>query len=107
MPACVAAFIAIFFVLKLPPIEEQHWKMKLKRIDFLGSAILVLAVADLLLALDRGSNISWQDKVTLGTLGAAVALFAAFLFVEIRVASEPLAPSPYPIPEELVLRLRL
>lgn len=60
--------------------------------DFFGAFTLVLAVLTLLLGLDRGSNVSWSDLMTISYLAASLSLFIAFMFVEMRIASEPFAP---------------
>jgi len=88
----LVAFLAVALVLKLPKRNEANWKEKLKRIDFLGAIILVGAVFCLLFGLDRGSNTTWSSKMTLIPLCTAFPLFALFVFVEVKVASEPFAP---------------
>lgn len=84
--------MSVAVVLKLPEQEKMDWRTKLRRIDFLGALVLVGAVFGLLLGLDRGSNVSWALPITIGSLAASVALFAIFVFVEIRMAAEPFAP---------------
>jgi len=92
-PLCLVAFFAVAVALKEPKREHKsNWKDKLRRIDFLGAAILVCAVFALLLGLDRGSNVSWSGKITLVPLCVAFPLFGLFLFVEMKVAAEPFAP---------------
>ncbi|KAF2148746.1 MFS general substrate transporter [Myriangium duriaei CBS 260.36] len=91
-PLCLVAFIAVGILLKTPRQDDQHWKEKLRRIDFLGAIILISAVFTLLLALDRGSNVSWRSTITLASLGSSAALFVIFVLVEMKVASEPFAP---------------
>ena len=91
-PICLAAITAVSFTLHLPKKDDSHWKQKLRRIDFLGAAILLGAVATLLLALDRGSNVSWKAVITLVNLGVSIPLFVIFILVEMRVAKEPFAP---------------
>jgi predicted MFS family arabinose efflux permease len=91
-PLCLAAFISVSLVLKLPKVESSHWKTQLKRIDFLGAAILIAAVFTLLLGLDRGSNVSWSSKTALISLGVSLPLFIIFILVEMKVAREPFAP---------------
>lgn len=91
-PLCLAAFLSVLYVLHLPETDDSHWKKKLRRIDFLGAAILVAAVFTLLLALDRGSNVSWRSAITLASLGSSIPLFIIFVLVEVRVANEPFAP---------------
>nr|OQO22097.1 hypothetical protein B0A51_09553 [Rachicladosporium sp. CCFEE 5018] len=91
-PMCLAAFIAVSFALHLPKTGDSHWREKLKRIDFLGALILIGAVFTLLLALDRGSNVSWGATITLVSLAISIPLFTVFVLVEMYVAKEPFAP---------------
>lgn len=105
-PLCLVAFVAVALVVELPPKEEeevtdgvevegmgeQAWKKKIKRVDFLGAAVLVAAVFALLLGLDRGSNVAWRTAWCLVPLCVSFPLFALFLFIEWRVAAEPFAP---------------
>ncbi|THZ29330.1 MFS general substrate transporter [Aureobasidium pullulans] len=92
VPLCVLAFVVVGSVLKLPKREQTDWKQKLRRIDFLGAAILICAVFTLLLALDRGSNVSWKANITIISISLSIPLFILFVFVEMKVASEPFAP---------------
>lgn len=91
-PLCLAAFIAVTFALHLPKRDEVDWRKKLRRIDFLGAAILIAAVFTLLLALDRGSNVSWSAPITITSLSISLPLFTLFVLVEMKVAKEPFAP---------------
>lgn len=93
VPMCLIAFTAVYFVLHLPQRENVGgWKKKLKRIDFPGAIVLIAAVFTLLLALDRGSNVSWQAPITLISLGLSIPLFLGFVFIEMKIAAEPFAP---------------
>lgn len=91
-PMCFAAFLAVWFILQLPKVDDADWKAKLKRIDFLGAAILICAVFSLLLGLDRGSNAGWNTKVAIISLAVSAPLFLLFLLVEMKFAREPFAP---------------
>lgn len=91
-PMCVAAFITVALNLDLPAPEKSHWRTKLARVDFTGAILMVCAVFGLLFGMDRGSNVSWLIPVTYIPLIGSVVFFAAFLFVEMRVAAEPFAP---------------
>ncbi|KAI9788025.1 MAG: hypothetical protein M1835_002541 [Candelina submexicana] len=91
-PLTLIAFTSVFFVLKLPKTDDARWKIKLRRVDFLGAIILVAAVFTLLLGLDRGSNISWRAPIAIACLCISFPLFAIFVLVEMKVASEPFAP---------------
>ncbi|TID22870.1 MFS general substrate transporter [Venturia nashicola] len=91
-PLCLLAFITVGLLLKMPKKNESHWKEKLRRVDFLGALVLLLAVVALLLGMDRGSNVSWRDRYTIACVSASVPLFALFVLVETYVATEPFAP---------------
>lgn len=91
-PLCLVAVVAVSLVLKLPKVEAADWRTKLRRIDFLGAVILIGAVFTLLLALDRGSNVSWKATITIVSLSVSIPLFAIFILVEMKVAKEPFAP---------------
>jgi uncharacterized membrane protein YeaQ/YmgE (transglycosylase-associated protein family) len=64
----------------------------MKRIDFLGSGILVCAVFSLLLGLEEGGNASFSSPEVIALLVGSVLLFMSFVFVEAKVSIEPLAP---------------
>lgn len=91
-PIALLAIITVYLALHMPVNDDAGWKMKLRRIDFLGASILIAAVLTLLLGLDRGSNVAWRDAQTLGLLSTSLALLLLFVFVEIRIAAEPFAP---------------
>ncbi|ORY19774.1 major facilitator superfamily domain-containing protein [Clohesyomyces aquaticus] len=90
-PLCVLAFIAVAAILDLPKQDHSHWREKILKIDFLGALILVSAVFGLLVGLDRGSNVSWSDPITIAGL-CTCPLFIVFVLVEKYVASNPFAP---------------
>lgn len=63
------------------------------KIDYQGSALLVAAIVLLLVGLNSGGNqVSWGHPLVLGTVGASAVLFSLFVFVELKVASEPVVP---------------
>ncbi|GAM89435.1 hypothetical protein ANO11243_074730 [Dothideomycetidae sp. 11243] len=92
-PLTLVAFAAVGIMLHETKKDDQHWKQKLRRVDFLGAAFLISAVFAVLLALDRGSNVSWRSTVTLVSLGISIPLFVILGYVETKVAKEPFAPS--------------
>ncbi|TLS28666.1 hypothetical protein PpBr36_00442 [Pyricularia pennisetigena] len=91
-PICLAAFAAVYLILKSPDMGHAHWREKLAKIDFLGAACLIAAVFSLLLALDNGSNNGWGEIFTIVSLALAPFLFLVFVLVEMKVASHPFAP---------------
>ncbi|KAF2109163.1 major facilitator superfamily domain-containing protein [Lophiotrema nucula] len=90
-PLCILAFIAVAAALHLPKQDHSHWREKILKIDFLGAFILVTAVTGLLVGLDRGSNVSWSNPITIGAL-CTTSLFIVFVLVEKYVAANPFAP---------------
>ncbi|KAF5650528.1 multidrug resistance [Fusarium tjaetaba] len=92
VPLCFLAFIAVYIVLDLPPVEHDHWLTKVRKIDFLGAFTLVAAVVALLFGLDSGSNLGWSHAMTVVALSLTPVLFALFLLIEINVASHPFTP---------------
>lgn len=84
--------MAVYFVLDFPSQSQKHWLEKFRQIDFLGALALILAVVFLLVGLDCGSNLGWSHKVTIVSLCLAPVVFAAFVYIEMRVATHPFAP---------------
>lgn len=94
-PLTFLAFAIVSFALYLPSKEQEtsDFKSKLRRVDFLGALTLVSGVLALLVALDRGGNVSWTSSITLGCLAASFVLLSLFALVETRIAAEPFAPA--------------
>lgn len=92
VPLCLLGFLAICLLLKLPVRETKAWKENLKRIDFLGAAVLVAAVFGMIFGLDRGSNVAWGKPVSYVPLIASIFLFGLFIYVENKLADEPFVP---------------
>lgn len=92
VPLALLAIISVSLTLKLPNRDPSDFYSKLKRIDFGGAITLVSAVFCLLLAMDRGGNVSWSDHITIGCLAAFAVLFVLFVFIEVEIAAEPFAP---------------
>jgi predicted MFS family arabinose efflux permease len=92
-PLCIIAFLAVLFALKLPASDKEHWQAKLKKVDFPGAFTLVIAVASLLVGLDQGSNVSWKSSITIAFLSLTVPATALFLWIELKYATNPFAPS--------------
>ncbi|EPS42105.1 hypothetical protein H072_3827 [Dactylellina haptotyla CBS 200.50] len=95
-PASVLAAILVTIFLNVPhnhpdANESSTWR-KFKRVDFMGAVTLVLAVLSFLVALDRGGNVSWNDKVVFITAPLSIVLFITFLIIEELVAVDPFAP---------------
>lgn len=92
VPMALIAIVSVSLALKLPNRDTSDFKTKFRRIDFGGSISLVSAIFSLLLAMDRGGNVSWSDHITIGCLVASAVLFVLFVFIEVELAAEPIAP---------------
>ncbi|KAG6918614.1 hypothetical protein DXG01_013025 [Tephrocybe rancida] len=92
VPATLIAIASASLALNVPSQESTDLKAKLKRVDFAGSAALILCIFSLLVGLDRGGNGSWFDPLTIYVLVAFAVLFTVFAVVEEHVAIEPFAP---------------
>ena len=71
--------IAVWVLVRESPVRAEV------RLDGGGAALLGLGLLALLLTISRGSTWGWTSGRTLVTLGAALALLAAFALVEDRV----------------------
>ncbi|GLU48555.1 MDR family MFS transporter [Nocardiopsis ansamitocini] len=86
IPIGIAAFAVAWKMLTLPG------KRPVKRIDWLGLALLSVATTCLILATDLGGGeLGWTDPVTLLAAGGLVVALLCFLMVE-RRAQDPIIP---------------
>jgi hypothetical protein len=93
VPIAVIAFISVFFAVRVKsPIITENLKIKMKRIDFLGSGVLILAVFCLLLGFERGADTTFISIEVISLLVGSAILFFVFVFVEAKISIEPLAP---------------
>ncbi|KAG8955270.1 hypothetical protein FRC03_011230 [Tulasnella sp. 419] len=95
IPILVISFILISIKVNVQlPSQRQTTREKLKRIDYLGSLTLVLGVSSLLLAvtLNSSEEIPWSHPYVWGLLLSSVIFITAFVFVEAKVAAEPIMP---------------
>jgi lipoprotein signal peptidase len=66
---------------------------KLKRIDWIGSLLLFAAIVCFLVPLQLGGSIwNWNDPQTIALFVTSGILFIAFVYVEYKVAPEPIVP---------------
>jgi predicted MFS family arabinose efflux permease len=74
------------------PVKETDTD-KLRRVDFLGAFTLVASLVLLLLGMNSGGNIvPWTHPLVLASLPLSIVFLSAFIFVEDRIASEPIIP---------------
>ncbi|KAJ1675686.1 hypothetical protein EV182_000779 [Spiromyces aspiralis] len=85
----VTAVTSLLFI--LIPVERETWLEKLKRVDFLGSFIMVASLILILLALSwGGKTYAWNSAVVIALLVVGFALLAVFVVVEAYIPLEPI-----------------
>ncbi|KAJ1719728.1 hypothetical protein LPJ61_006261, partial [Coemansia biformis] len=92
LPIAGAVLVAVALFVRLPTPAGSLWA-KLRRIDVLGSLVLIGAVVMLLLALTwGGKTFPWGSARIVCLLVFGVLLVGVFVLVEWRVALEPTVP---------------
>lgn len=87
MPFAVAAFVVLQRTLKLPVVKREV------HIDYLGATLIIGGVSILLIWVSlAGSSFAWASTTTAVLLAAGVLTIAAALYVEAKVAIEPVIP---------------
>lgn len=91
IPFIIVSGILVFFTVKIPVKETDT--ARIKRVDFLGAFTLVLTLVLLLLGLNSGGNIvPWTHPLVLSSLPLSLLSLALFIYIEDRVAAEPIIP---------------
>ena len=91
-PLCAAASLALHYMLKLPTPPREQLLEKFRRVDFLGAFVFVATITTFLVGLDSGSDLGWRHSTTVATLVATPILFAVFVLIEAKVATNPFTP---------------
>ncbi|TPX32399.1 hypothetical protein SmJEL517_g04422 [Synchytrium microbalum] len=85
--------VAILYHFLRLPAPKGATMDKLKRIDYLGSITLFLCCVCFLLAVSWGGHeYAWISGVVLGCFAASIVLLAVFIYIEAKVAHEPIIP---------------
>lgn len=91
VPLVIISGVLVFFTVNVPPKKSE--KSKLSRVDFLGAFTIVVTLVLLLLGLNSGGNIvPWTHPLVLTTLPLSLVSLLAFIYIEARIASEPVIP---------------
>jgi EmrB/QacA subfamily drug resistance transporter len=87
LPVAVAAFLLLQKTLHLPVLRREV------KIDYLGAFLLVGGVSMLLVWVSlAGTNFAWVSTTSFALLIAGLVVVAAAIYVEMRVAAEPVVP---------------
>ncbi|KAL8642398.1 MAG: hypothetical protein Q9228_000904 [Teloschistes exilis] len=87
--------VCVFFkdIRSQGPSMMLDTRSSISRVDFLGALLLVSTLALFLLGLTTGGNIvPWTHPLPSASLPTAAILFCAFIYVEKKVAREPILP---------------
>ncbi|KAH8704919.1 major facilitator superfamily domain-containing protein [Talaromyces proteolyticus] len=91
VPFVVLSGIVVTFTVKIPAKETD--RSRIKRVDFLGAFTLIVFLVLLLTGLNAGGNqVPWNHPVVLTTLPLSAVFFVIFIYIEDKVASEPIIP---------------
>lgn len=91
IPFIVVSAVMTFLVVKVPVKESS--KPSLKRVDFLGAGLIILALVLLLLGLNTGGNqLPWSSPYIIASLVLAFIFLAVFIYVEDNLVAEPMIP---------------
>jgi MFS family permease len=91
LPLIAVSGVLVAITVKIPVKEKQM--SRIKRVDFAGSVTLVLSLVLLLLGLNSGGNVvPWTHPLVLACLPSSAVFLALFVYIEARVASEPIIP---------------
>ena len=61
------------------------------RADWVGTALLIVALTALMFALIRGNALGWASLPILALFATAAVVFAGFVIYELRIAAAPMA----------------
>ncbi|KAJ2864166.1 hypothetical protein GGH94_003114 [Coemansia aciculifera] len=88
--AVAGVFIAVFLRLPRP---RGSFREKLRRVDFIGMAVLVTGIVMALLALNfGGANYAWSSPTVLCLLIFGIAIVGVFVVIEWKIPAEPIMP---------------
>ncbi|KAJ2056398.1 hypothetical protein GGI17_006204 [Coemansia sp. S146] len=92
LPVCIPSIIVLYFALRIPR-PEGSLREKMKRIDFLGLLTFQAFIIPIIIAFAwGGQGHKWTSGRVLGTICGSVAMGILFLYVEWKVAVEPIVP---------------
>ena len=87
LPVALAAFVLLQKTLHLPVVKREV------RIDYLGATLIMGGVSILLVWVSlAGNQFEWASTTTAVLVTAGVLVLAAAVYVEIKVAAEPVVP---------------
>ncbi|KAL8780103.1 MAG: hypothetical protein Q9213_006625 [Squamulea squamosa] len=97
VPLTLLSTVLVATLVRLPTteveIDEENVEEKWRRVDVLGSVVLVSAIVLLLVGLNSGGNtVRWNHPLVLVSLPVSFILFTGFAYIELYIALEPIIP---------------
>lgn len=91
VPLTVASGFLVVLLVKIPVKKSEE--LALKRVDFLGAGLITLSLVLLLTGLNSGGNqVPWSHPLVVTVLPLSVLCFLTFIYVEDKIAPEPIIP---------------
>jgi EmrB/QacA subfamily drug resistance transporter len=88
----IGALVVLAGLRVIPPIARVGDDGRPRHFDVLGATLITAGLIALTFGIVRTDTLGWGSPSVLAPIGAGVAMLAAFLYVEARVASAPLMP---------------
>jgi MFS family permease len=93
IPLGFITIITAVFILRLPTVKTTNIWTSLRKIDWLGTFLLISAVVCILIPVQGGgSQYAWNSPIVISLLIVRFLLTVAFIYVEGWVAKEPVIP---------------
>ncbi|KAL8839981.1 MAG: hypothetical protein Q9170_001523 [Blastenia crenularia] len=93
VPLTLLSCVLVAALVRMPTTEVKDVEEKWRRVDVMGSLVLVSAIILLLVGLNSGGNtVPWSHPLVLASLPISFVLFAGFAYVETNIAMEPIIP---------------
>jgi EmrB/QacA subfamily drug resistance transporter len=91
VPFVAISCVLVAVTVKIPVKETDT--SRIKRVDFLGALTLIISLVLLLLGVNAGGNqVPWTHPLVLTSLPLSAVFLLIFIYVEDRIASEPVIP---------------
>ncbi|KAJ1961790.1 hypothetical protein GGI12_003047 [Dipsacomyces acuminosporus] len=93
MGSVTLAYLALVLRLPKPVSAPRTWEEGIKKLDYLGVAIIITCVSLVIVGLNMGGTLSsWSSPATIICLALGSLLFGVFVIVELKVPKVPLVP---------------
>ncbi|KAJ3411470.1 hypothetical protein HDV05_002159 [Chytridiales sp. JEL 0842] len=92
VPVAVVAFPLVYFFLKMP-FKPVPFREQIRRIDFLGTFLLIISVICILIPTSLGGiELPWNSPLIITCFVLAAIFISAFIYSQLKLAKEPIIP---------------